>query len=76
MSFESLGDFLAMNGHGGYVWSAYALALGVVVFIIVAPLRRRRRFLAEQASRLKRGGTEPAAEPAATARGRTQADTP
>ena len=76
MSFDSFGDLLAMSGHGGYVWSSYALALGVVVLIIVAPLRRRRRFLAEQASRLKRGGTEPAGEPAATATGRTQADTP
>lgn len=76
MSFDSLSDFVTMNGHGGYVWSAYALALGVVVLIIVAPLRRRRRFLAEQASRLKRGGAEGSAESPATATGPTTAETP
>ena len=48
-----------MGGHGSYVWSAYALALGVVIFIIVGPLRRRRRFLAEHAARLRRGGHGP-----------------
>jgi heme exporter protein D len=69
VSFDSLQAFLAMDGHGPYVWSAYALALGVVVFIIVSPLRRRRRFLAEQASRLKRSGADRAPVPAATPTG-------
>lgn len=48
-----------MGGHGGYVWSAYALALGVIIFIIMGPLRRRRRFLAEYAARLRRSGHGP-----------------
>jgi heme exporter protein D len=76
MSFDSLADFVTMNGHGAYVWSSYALALGVVVLIIVAPLRRRRRFLAEQAARLRRGGAEGSAEAPATATGPTTAETP
>lgn len=76
MSFDSLQDFIAMDGHGSYVWSSYALALGVLVFIIVTPLRRRRRFLAEQASRLKRSGADQDTAPAATATGRTSAETP
>lgn len=69
MSFDSLQAFVAMDGHGGYVWSSYALALGVVVFIIVTPLRRRRRFLAEQASRLRRSGADGSAVPPATPTG-------
>jgi heme exporter protein D len=69
VSFDSLQAFVAMDGHGGYVWSSYALALGVVVFIIGSPLRRRRRFLAEQASRLKRSGADRDTAPAATPTG-------
>lgn len=69
MSFDSLQAFMAMEGHGGYVWSSYALALGVVVFIIVTPLRRRRRFLAEQASRLARSGAGGDTRPPATPTG-------
>ena len=59
MSFDSFAEFAAMGGHGSYVWSAYALALGVVIFIIMGPLRRRRRFLAEHAARLRRSGHGP-----------------
>ena len=59
MSFDSFADFVAMGGHGTYVWTAYALALGVVTFIIASPIRRRRRFLAEHAARLKRSGQGP-----------------
>lgn len=54
-SFDSLDAFLAMGGHGFYVWLSYALALGVVVYNIVAPLARRRRFLAAQRGRIRRG---------------------
>ena len=54
MSFDSFSDFLAMGGHGPYVWSVYAVALGVVLLIITGPLRRRRRFFREQAARARR----------------------
>lgn len=53
-AFDSLGAFLAMGGHGFYVWLSYALALAVVVYNIVAPLARRRRFLAAQRGRMRR----------------------
>lgn len=38
--FHSLGEFLAMGGHGPYVWSAYGVAVLVLVWLVVAPLRR------------------------------------
>lgn len=56
LHFDSLSAFLAMGGHGFYVWLSYALALAVVVYNIVAPLVRRRRFLAAQRGRLRRAG--------------------
>ena len=34
-----------MGGHGPYVWSAYGVALVVLVWQIVQPLRRRRAIL-------------------------------
>ena len=49
-------DFLAMGGHGGYVWSAYAITLIVLVVSGWAASRRHRQALhvASQA------GTRPA----------------
>ncbi len=54
MSFDSFGDFLAMGGHGFYVWWAYLLTAVVVALILVWPVWRRRRFLREQRGRLRR----------------------
>ena len=34
-----------MDGHGPYVWSAYGVALMVLVWQIVQPLRRRAAIL-------------------------------
>lgn len=34
--------FWHMDGHGGYVWSAYLIAVIVLVVNFVLPLRRRR----------------------------------
>ena len=39
---SALGDFLAMGGYGFYVWSAYGVALVVLVANLAAPLRRER----------------------------------
>jgi heme exporter protein D len=49
VSFESFGDFLAMGGHGLYVWLSYGLTLAVVVLNVFAPISGRRRYLREQA---------------------------
>jgi heme exporter protein D len=47
MYFDSVAAALAMDGHGAYVWSAYALSLLVLVYVVSAPLRRQRRLLRE-----------------------------
>lgn len=54
MSFDSFGEFLAMGGHGFYVWWSYLLTAAVVAFVLVWPLWRRRRFLREQRGRMRR----------------------
>lgn len=54
MTFASFADFLAMGHHGLYVWSAYGLCLFVVALNIASPLLARRRYLQEEARRLRR----------------------
>ncbi|OUM08284.1 heme exporter protein CcmD [Pseudomonas syringae] len=54
MSFESFGDFLAMGRHGLFVWSAYGLCLSVLLINVALPVLARRRYLKQQAQRLKR----------------------
>ena len=54
MSFASFGDFLAMGHHGLYVWSAYGISLLVLAINVAEPLLARRRYLQEEARRLRR----------------------
>lgn len=54
MYFESLGALLAMEGHGAYVWSAYAGSLLVLVAVLTGPGRRRRRVLRQVRAALRR----------------------
>ena len=54
MSFESFGDFLAMGHHGPYVWSTYAISLAVLALNVVLPILARRRYLQDEARRLRR----------------------
>ena len=54
MKFHSLAEFLAMGGHGPFVWAVYLIALVILTTLAVAPLRRNRRFWREQTMRMKR----------------------
>lgn len=47
MYFESLQALLVMDGHGGFVWSAYAVTCLVVAWLLAAPTLRRKRLLRE-----------------------------
>ncbi|MGS2724511.1 heme exporter protein CcmD [Porticoccus sp. GXU_MW_L64] len=40
--FDSFSDFLAMGRHGVYVWSAYGIALVILLATVIAPLQRRK----------------------------------
>lgn len=46
MYFESLQSALQMDGHGVFVWSAYAITLAVLGLLLVLPFRRRRQLIA------------------------------
>jgi|TARA_R110000782_G_scaffold53149_2_gene113238 heme exporter protein D len=41
--FDSFQHFLQMDGHGGYVWSAYLIAILVMVWLVAGPLFRQSR---------------------------------
>ena len=43
MYFTSVQDLLFMNGHGIYVWSAYAIGFTVLAGLIWLPLARHKR---------------------------------
>lgn len=65
---ESLQEFLSMGGRGQYVWSAYAVFAGVIVFNVVAPAMRRRQALRLVARQQRR--RQALAERAGTATGK------
>ncbi|WP_426142090.1 heme exporter protein CcmD [Pseudomonas sp. DWP3-1-2] len=54
MSFASFGEFLAMGHHGLYVWSAYGICLWVLAMNVALPVLARRRYLQQEARRLRR----------------------
>ena len=58
MSFNSFSEFIAMGHHGPYVWSAYGISLAVIALNIVMPILARRRYLQEEARRLRRESSQ------------------
>nr|WP_312971277.1 heme exporter protein CcmD [Pseudomonas sp.] len=54
MNFASFADFLAMGNHGAYVWSAYGICLAVLVLNVLLPLQAKRRYLQDEARRMRR----------------------
>ncbi len=58
MHFDSVGELVAMAGHGPFVWSAYLVTLLVMVWLVVSPLRRKRRLLHSLSRRRPAGGRD------------------
>lgn len=52
--FTSFADFVAMGGHGAYVWSAYGLCLALMALNALLPVLARRRYLRDLARRRRR----------------------
>ncbi len=59
--FDSLGEFLRMGGHGPYVWTCYVITWGTLLYLLLSPGIRRKRWLRRQAALLQR--TERASHP-------------
>ena len=55
----SLQEFLHMGGYASYVWSAYGIALVVLVFNVLSPLRLKRKLLEALARRAQRARKSP-----------------
>ena len=66
MNFTNVRDFLAMRSQDGvhfdglYVWLAYGVTLLVIVYNVVAPVLRQRRFIRAEAQRRRRTAVEKA----------------
>ncbi|MFT5579496.1 MAG: heme exporter protein D [Paraglaciecola psychrophila] len=54
MQFDSFSALMAMDGHGIFVWPAYAIGVVVLLALVIHPLLKQRRFFRDYAMRLKR----------------------
>jgi heme exporter protein D len=54
MSFASFAEFIAMGNHGPYVWTAYGISLAIIALNVLLPLLARRRYLQDEARRMRR----------------------
>jgi heme exporter protein D len=54
MYFDSLQALLVMDGHGAYVWAAYAVSIAVIAVALIVPMRRRKSFLLQLSAERKR----------------------
>lgn len=58
MAFDSLAALADMNGHGPYVWAAYAAFFAVVLWNLWQPVQARTRFLKDWRARLARAASD------------------
>jgi heme exporter protein D len=61
VSFASFQDFLAMGGHGLYVWLSYAAALIIILYNVISARLALRRFIQDARARERRHGSAPRA---------------
>ena len=45
MYFQDFSSFMAMGGHGVFVWSAYGAAFLVIIYNLWAPLMTRKKLV-------------------------------
>ena len=58
MNFSSFSEFIAMGHHGLYVWTSYGISLAVLILNVALPITARRRYLQDEARRLRREDTK------------------
>lgn len=46
--FENLAEFMAMNGHGPYVWAAYSITALALIYLLVNPVLQQKAFFKQQ----------------------------
>lgn len=62
--FDSLGDFLYMQGHGVFVWSAYAISLLIMAWLVLSPWIQQRRLRQQLQRQYRREATRAESNPA------------
>ncbi|RTQ98579.1 heme exporter protein CcmD [Halomonas nitroreducens] len=63
MAFESLTAFLAMGGHGPYVWAAYGATVVLLLGVTLHARAERRRVLRDLRRRVRRERRQAAPTP-------------
>lgn len=63
--FESIADFMAMNGHGPFVWASYGITFAVLIFLVVHPVLQKKAFIKQQQKLQKLAQANPSATHAA-----------
>jgi len=54
MNFSTFSEFIAMGNHGLYVWTSYGISLAVLILNVALPVMARRRYLQDEARRMRR----------------------
>ena len=54
MQFETMSEFITMDGHGLYVWLSYGIGVSIIVGNLVFPLFKRKELMKSLARRLRR----------------------
>lgn len=54
MQFETMSEFITMDGHGLYVWLSYGIGVSIIVGNLVLPLFKRKELMISLARRLRR----------------------
>lgn len=60
--FESIADFIAMNGHGPFVWSAYGITFIALIYLLVSPVLQKKAFFKQQQKLQKLAQNNPDAQ--------------
>ena len=61
MSFGSFQEFLAMGGHGLYVWLSYGAAVIIILYNVLSVRLKLHRFFQQARDRETRHGPAPGA---------------
>jgi heme exporter protein D len=51
MYFESFADFIAMGGHGIYVWAVVAISTVFILTLVIGPIRAKKQFFKQEYQR-------------------------
>jgi heme exporter protein D len=75
MSFESWSEFLAMGGHGLYVWLSYGAAVIIIAYNVISVQVRQRRYFQQARDQARRAAARGGSEPGAASRAERAPDT-